>query len=224
MRTFFELFARSPFEPLARHGEKVNEVLKQLPTLMDAFLDEDWARTRELHESISRLEHVADEIKQEIRDHLPKSLFLPVDRGDLLRYLKEQDAIADTVEDLAVLVSMRETRAPDSMKPSVRDLVAKIIQAGQTWAEISSMLPSLQASSFTGPEVQKVLDLSRTLSHQEFEADQLQATVARAAVRHEEELGAVSFWFWMRISNTLGEVANHGENTADLLRLMLAKS
>lgn len=223
MRTFFELFAKSPFTPLAKHAEKVYEVCQQIQPLMDAMLEEDWERAKDVYERISLLEHQADQLKQEIRDHLPRSLFLPVDRGDLLRYLKTQDAIADAVEDVAVLVTMRQTRAPADMREKVRELVAQIVRAAETWYSIAMQLPDLQESSFTGPEVAKVLDLVQRLHQQEWEADKLSAALGRLTVRHEEELGAVSVNFWMRIAGKLGDVANHAENAADLLRLMLSR-
>ncbi|HZD03282.1 MAG TPA: TIGR00153 family protein [Longimicrobiales bacterium] len=223
MRTFIELFARSPFAPLTKHAEKVQEVVGEIRPLMDAMMDEDWQRAGEHYERISRLEHQADDIKQEIRDHLPRSLFLPVDRGDLLKFLKEQDAIADSVEDLAVLVTMRETRGPDVLKVRARELVDGVIKAAETWFSIASQLPDLQESSFTGPEVRRVLELIDTVHQQEWQTDRMQASLGRSTIRFEEELGAVSVMFWMRIAGKLGDVANHAENAADLLRMMLAK-
>lgn len=224
MRTFFELFARSPFEPLVRHAEMVRQVVDQVRPLMEAFVEGDWEVARETHERISRLEHKADEIKQEIRDHLPRSLFLPVDRGDLLSFLKEQDAIADAAEDVAVLSTMRETRVPDELGAKLMELVDQVLKTLETWHAMSSALPELQESSFTGPEVKKVMDMVQDLHTLEWEADQVQASVSRAIVKHEEELGAVSVLFLMRITSKLGELANHAENSADRLRLMLAKS
>lgn len=224
MRTFFELFARSPFEPLMRHAEKVREVVDRLPPLIEAFLTEDWERTRELHAEISRLEHKADQIKQEIRDHLPKSLFMAVDRGDILDFLKEQDAIADSAEDVAVLVSLRETPAHEAMREGVRDLVQHVMRTVDGWHGVVQELPGLQESSFTGPEVKKVLQMVQDTNTLEWEADKVQAELSRTMVRYEEELGAISFFFWMRIASKLGEVANHCENTAERLRLMLARA
>ncbi len=178
----------------------------------------------ECHERISHLEHQADDIKQEIRANLPRSLFLPVDRGDLLKFLKEQDSIADAVEDVAVLMSMRATPTPEGMQARVDALVDQILVAGQTWFEIVQLLPGLQESSFTGPEVKKVLDLIDRVHSEEWEADLRQAALGKATVRYEEELGAVGVLFWMRIGSKLGEVANRAENAGDLLRLMLARS
>jgi len=223
MRTFMELFAKSPFTPLTKHAEKVRDVVAEVRPLMEAMLGEDWRAAAEHYESISRLEHQADELKREIRDQLPRSLFLPVDRGDLLRFLKEQDAIADAVEDLAVLVTMRETRGPDALKGRARELVEGIVRTAETWFSIAAQLPDLQESSFTGPEVGKVLELIDRVHQQEWETDRLQATMGRTTIQYEEELGGVSVLFWMRIASKLGDVANHAESAADLLRLMLAR-
>lgn len=224
MRTFHQLFARSPFEPLARHGERVYEVLQLLRPITDAFLAEDWDRVRELHKKISRAEHEADEVKQEIRDNLPKSLFLPVDRGDLLRFLREQDGIADAVEDVAVLMNMRRTVLPGPVGEAVSGLVDQILATGDTWLELSQSLPGLQEASFTGPEVDRVLEMAQQLNDLEYGADKKQASLGRIAVENEEELGAIGFFFLMRIANALGRTANKAENTADLLRMMLAPS
>jgi len=57
----------------------------------------------------------------------------------------------------------------------------------------------------------------------EWEADKRQAEVSKRLFDHEAEIGPVSVMFWMNIFRVLGAVANHAENTADLLRVMLAK-
>jgi predicted phosphate transport protein (TIGR00153 family) len=132
MRTIFELFGKSPFEPLAKHGQMVDDVIQEITPLIEALLAQDWSEAKEVADRISRMEHRADELKAEIRDHLPRSIFLPVDRGDLLRLLKAQDAMADAVEDLAVLVTMRETPVPDTLKPHVRALMDQVLQAAKT--------------------------------------------------------------------------------------------
>ncbi|RMH12273.1 MAG: TIGR00153 family protein [Gemmatimonadetes bacterium] len=222
MRSFVELFARSPFEPLAGHGERVHAVLRKLPEVTEAFLTGDRAAVARLHEEISDLEHEADEAKEEIRDHLPKSIFLPVDRGDLLRFLREQDGIADGVEDVAVLMAMRDTRLPDAAAEALRALVDQVMTTGASWYELSRTLPHLQQASFTGPEVDRALELCGMLHRQEHEADVLQAAFGEACVAGEDAIGPIGFYFIMRIANALGRIANRAENTADLVRMMIS--
>ncbi|MCG6958149.1 MAG: TIGR00153 family protein [Gemmatimonadetes bacterium] len=223
MRTIFELFGKSPFEPLAKHGQIVEEVIQEVRPLVEAFLAQDWSETKEVSDRISRQEHRADQLKAEIRDHLPRSLFLPVDRGDLLRLLKAQDAMADAVEDVAVLITMRQTRVPEKLKPHVLALTDQILQAAKTWFTISKLLPQLQEAAFTGPEVKRVLDLIDTLGEQEWRSDQLGAQLGRESVLLEEELGAISLSFIMRVGQKLGDVPNHAETAGDMVRLMLAR-
>ncbi len=223
MRTIFQLFGKSPFGPLVEHTRRVHSTVELISPLFEAFLAEDWERSRELYEQISKLEHKADLTKNEIRDTLPRSIFLPVDRQDMLRYLKEQDAIADAAEDVAVIVTMRHTPCPDALKPEVMHLVEQVIKTSELLLDAGLELQRLFESSFGGPEVVKVLDMVSEVNDQEWEADKVQGSLSRALLEHEEELGAVSIILWMRIIEVLGQVANHAENTGDLLRMMLAR-
>jgi predicted phosphate transport protein (TIGR00153 family) len=223
MRTIFELFGKSPFEPLAKHGQMVDDVIQEVTPLIEALLAQNWSETKEVFDRISRMEHRADQLKAEIRDHLPRSIFLPVDRGDLLRLLKAQDAMADDVEDLAVLITMRETPVPEKLKAHVRELMDQVLRAAMTWFTISKLLPQLQEAAFTGPEVKKVLDLIDTLGEQEWRSDQLGAQLGRESVLLEDELGAISLMFVMRIGQKLGDIPNHAETAGDMVRLMLAR-
>jgi predicted phosphate transport protein (TIGR00153 family) len=223
MRSITGLFGRSPFRPLAQHTEKVHDTIQLVRPLMEAFMDRDWARAEDVYRQISKLEHKADVVKTDIRDHLPSSLFMPVDRGDILLFLKEQDSIADAAEDVAVLVTMRNTPTPEPMKAGVLELVDRVLLVGETWFETAHELPLLEEASFTGPEVENVLARIQKISDLEWEADKQQAEMSRELIRNEAEIGAVSVLFWMRILSELGTIANKAENTADLLRLMLAK-
>ena len=223
MRTIFQLFGKSPFGPLVEHTRRVHSTVELISPLFEAFLNEDWERSRKLYKQISKLEHKADLTKDEIRDTLPRSIFLPVDRGDMLRYLKEQDAIADAAEDVAVIVTMRHTPCPDALKPEVMHLVDQVIKTSELLLDAGLELQRLFESSFGGPEVAKVLDMVSEVNDQEWEADKVQGSLARALLEYEEELGAVSILLWMRIIEVLGQVANHAENTGDLLRMMLAR-
>ena len=223
MRSIAGLFGRSPFRPLAKHTERVHDTILLVRPLMEAFMEGNWSRSEELYEQISKLEHKADVVKMDIRDHLPSSLFMPIDRGDILTFLKEQDSIADAAEDVAVLVTMRQTPTPASMKKGVLELVDRVLLVGQTWFETAHELPLLEEASFTGPEVENVLARIQKISDLEWEADKQQAEMSRELIRSEEEVGAVSVMFWMNILRELGTIANKAENTADLLRLMLAK-
>lgn len=224
MRSIFGIIGKSPFGPLAKHTEMVHETASMIRPLMEAFTSGDWNLTDELYRKISKLEHKADVMKDGIRDNLPRSLFLPVDRGDLLLFLKEQDSIADSAEDLAVILTMRPTPTPPDMREQVLRFVDQIILTSETWFSAAMELTVLQEASFGGAEAEKVLEMVAQVGQAEWEADKLQADLSKVIFAHEEELGAVSVLLWMRIVDVMGDIANHAENTADLLRLMMARA
>ncbi len=223
MRTIVELFGKSPFKPLTEHTEMVHETALLIRPLFEAFLEGDWERTEEVYRRISKLEHKADVQKNEIRDHLPRSIFLPVDRADILQFLKEQDGVADAAEDLGVLLTLRRTPCPDDLKADVLDFVDAVLRTSELLLETVGVMTELVESSFGGPEVRKVLEGVDAVNDQEWEADKRQWAVSRSLLDREAELDPVSVFLWMHTLEVLGHVANHAENAADLLRLMLAR-
>lgn len=223
MHPIVSLFGKSPFGPLTQHAAQVREAVDLVRPLFASFCDGDREATREIYERISKLEHKADIIKNDIRDHLPKSLLMPVDRGDVLLFLKEQDRLADRAEDLGVLLTMRDTPTPAALRPGVDALVEAVLTAAAAWFRVAAELPKLEGSSFAGPEVARILEQIGRISNLEWEADKRQAEAGTLLFSLEQEVGAVSVVLWMRVFRVLGAVADAAENTADLLRLMLAK-
>lgn len=223
MRAIAELFGRSPFGPLVEHTHKVHECVAEVRPLIEAFLDQRYDEVREIHKRISKLEYKADNIKREIRNHLPRSLFLPVDRGDMLKYLKEQDAIADTAEDIAVLLTIRDTPVPPSMRGEVLEFTDKVIEVSERLVQAASEIEELQEASFGGKEAERVVELIEEVSQGEYEADKLQTEVSRKLYDLEDQVDPTSIYFIMKLFRLLGMIANHAENTGDNLRMMLTR-
>ena len=107
MRTIVKLFSRSPFLPLQTHMEKVGGCVQKVAALFYALGQGDYETIEKLSKVISQLEHEADLAKYDIQSHLPRSMFLPVDRGRLLEILSIQDSIADKCENIAVMLTFK---------------------------------------------------------------------------------------------------------------------
>src|SRR5262245_3999844 len=119
MLHILNLFGRSPFAPLQGHMQKVSDCVHELIPLFSALQDQNYKLVQKISERISELEHAADLTKNDISNHLlPGSLLFSIDRGNFLRMLTLQDSIADTAEDAAVLLTLREmTLLPKLQKP-----------------------------------------------------------------------------------------------------------
>jgi predicted phosphate transport protein (TIGR00153 family) len=223
VRSILQLFGKSPFGPLQSHMRKVHECAAQVSPLFEALLAGDQAKVEAIAADLSRLEHEADQIKNGIRANLPKSIFLPVDRGDLLDLLGVQDAIADIAEDLGILMRMRPLPVPASLKDLLRTLVGKATAVTDEAHRLMEELDELVEASFSGPEAERVMAIIDRLGVLEHECDLVQWQFARAIFAIEDQLSAGELWMWLKLGNKLGDLANAGENVGKRLSLMLHK-
>ena len=125
-RSIFGLFAPSPFGPMIELANKVKECADEVPVLFEAFFDGNYDQVIEISERISHLEHEADVVKTRVRDALPKSIFMPVDRRDLLDVLSSLDAVADCAEDVGILFTLRQMEAHDELVAPLKSLVRRV--------------------------------------------------------------------------------------------------
>jgi predicted phosphate transport protein (TIGR00153 family) len=221
MSIISKLFGKSPFEPLYQHMCKVKKCVDLIRPLMRAFIDENFEEVTDITKLIFKAEHEADLMKKEIRVNLPKGIFLPVARGDLLRFLKEQDNIADATEDLAAMLAMRRMKVPAGLKEELQTLVDEVLEAFDLTMKVSSEIKLLAETSFGGAEAHKVMEMIEMIKTKEWEADKAQMRAAQKMFSLEDELDPVSVMMWMNIFRELGNLANHAENTGDQLRIML---
>ena len=221
MSIISKLFGKSPFEPLHQHMLKVKACVGLVRPLMDAFLKGEQEKVKDVAKKIFKAEHDADMVKKEIRGNLPKGIFLPVARGDILRFLKEQDNIADSAEDLAALLILRKTTVPEELKEKLKNFVDKVLETYEAAMAVSSEIKLLAETSFGGEEAHKVMELIEQLKVKEWEADKAQMIAAKKMFSIEKKLDPVSVMMWMHIFKELGTLANHAENAGDQMRLML---
>jgi predicted phosphate transport protein (TIGR00153 family) len=176
------LFGTSPVRPLQKHMAKVVECVSQLEPLFDAVLADDRAAVNEVQERIVALEHDADDLKHDLRLHLPRSLFLPVERRDLLEVLTMQDNIANRAKDIAGLIRGRRMSLPADVGPRFKDFVKRCIDACLQAQKTVNELDELVETGFRGAEVELVQNLINELDRIETDTDTIQVEV-RAKVR-----------------------------------------
>lgn len=221
MLTILSLFGRSPFAPLQSHVDSVAHCVHRLLDLFDAVEKKDYATVEKIAEEISRLEHDADLIKNDIRNHLPKSLFLPIDRSNLLEILSIQDSIADKAEDVAVLLTLK----PLELLPIFKDVFKLFLQKNiETFDEaklIIKELHELVESSFGGIEAEKVRAMVDEVSYREHEVDLVQRQLLKSLFQAEDQLTYVTFHQWQRIFESIASISNLSENLAYRIRMTL---
>ena len=221
--TFSKLFGQSPFTALQEHMRVVVECAREVPPLIEALAAGDQEQVIQLKDRIFEREAEADRIKHELRAHLPKSLFMPVDRRDLLEVLLLQDTIANVAQDIAGLLIERKMSIPDFLRDPLIVLTARCVDTVEHAAKVIEELDELLAIGFRGREVDRVDEMLKELNAIEDETDELGIALARALFDHEDELKPVSVMMWYQIIEWIGDLADYAEKVGDHLRLLIAK-
>jgi len=218
-----QLFGQSPFKPLQEHIRVVIDCANEVPNIFEAALDHDLPKVELIRGRINTLESEADDIKNELRAHLPKSLFLPVDRRDLLEILDLQDSIADTAQDIAGMMFVRHMTLPDEMREPLLELTTRCVDACNHLGKIMAEMDELVGTGFRGAEADKVMYMIDELNKIETDTDILAIRLMRLLFEHEEEIGPVLTLMWDRVIHWVGDLANFAERAGNRHRLLLAR-
>ncbi len=218
----------SPFTKLQDHLEKVMECVRLIEPTIEAALEGNEKKVSELAHEIFRLEHEADEIKNGIRDSMPRELLMPVSRIDFLAFLREQDSLADKAEDMAMMLSIRQLRLPDSCERGpcaheLRHLAQHAVEAAEKVAAMTRRLDEVKAAGFKGPLIEEMREQANAVSMLEYKSDKHQFRLVRSLLTQEgHEWPFADSYAAMQVVQALGKLANHAEGMSDYLRQMLA--
>lgn len=221
MLNIARLFGKSPFAPLQSHMKKVALCMERLSDVFNAFSKMDMEKMEKLVADLSRMEHEADLSKNDIRNHLPKSLFLPIDRAHFLEILSIQDSIADKAEDIGILLTLRPLESFNNFHADLMALFRKnervFIDAKQIIEEIDELLES----SFGGIEAEKVKAMVEQTAYKEEEADKMQQTFMKQLFTDGDKLSVPVFYLWMRLIEEVGALSHLSERLANRIRMIL---
>jgi predicted phosphate transport protein (TIGR00153 family) len=216
------IFGKSPVMPLEKHIEVAFGCAKKLRPFFTAAVKGNWERASSYRDEIEELEHQADDLKKQIRLHLPKSLFMPVPREDLLELLLVQDMIANRTKDVSGLVLGRKLRVPKSISKQFLEFVDRNIDAAKQARKSVRELDELFTAGFKGAEVNLVQGLIEELDQIETDTDEKQAALRGALFEIEDTLKPVDAVFMYQVIELTGEIADMAERVGRRLELLLS--
>ncbi|MDX2503113.1 MAG: TIGR00153 family protein [Gammaproteobacteria bacterium] len=217
------VFSKSPFKVLQSHMGIVRECVLEVPTLFEALISNDQKSLTAQQEKIFAKEEEADNLVDDLRMHLPRSLFMAVDRRDLLDLLDSQDNIADTAQDIAGLMMERDMSVPEEMVEPLQALVQRCVDACLHAATIVERIDELIETGFRGREATSVEDLVEELSNIEDDTDHMGQKLAQVLFANEDNMKPVSVMFWYQMIQWVGDLADHAEAVGKQMRLLIAK-
>jgi hypothetical protein len=217
-----KLLGSSPFKPLQAQMRLVDECVSEVPALFDAVLAKDEAALKEQAGKIAAKEQEANELEHDLRAHMPKSLFMPVDRTDLLGMLEMQDTIANTSKHIAGLLTERHMEVPEEMADPLKAFVAACVQTCNHTRTIVEELDELIEAGFSGREADSVQKMVTKLNELEADTDTKGYALKQQLFALEDTLSPVSVMMWYQILQWVGELADEAENVGERISLMVA--
>ncbi|NGX37744.1 MAG: hypothetical protein K1000chlam2_00906 [Chlamydiae bacterium] len=221
MMTIARLFGKSPFAPLQSHMNKVGSCMEKLTKILESLAHQDLDKMERLVEDLSQLEHEADLTKNDIRNHLPKSIFMPIDRGHFLEILSVQDSIADRTEDVGITLTMRPLESFEMLQESLMEFFKKCSEVFWDAKRIIEEIDELLESSFGGIEAEKVKTMVEETAFKEHQAQKLKRQLLKKLFTEGEKFSPPGFYHWLRLVEDIGMLAQCSEKLANRIRMVL---
>ncbi|MBD1576870.1 MULTISPECIES: TIGR00153 family protein [Vibrio] len=224
VNTIMGLFAKSPIKPLQEHVVSVNECCSHLIPFFEACAQGDWEEAKKRRETISRLEREADTLKREIRLKLPRGLFMPVDRTDMLELLTQQDKLANLAKDIAGRVIGRQLQIPSKLNEEFIAYVARCLDAAGQAQKVIHELDELLETGFKGREVTLVAEMINQLDEIEDDTDMMQIALRQQLMAIESKYNPIDVMFLYKILEWVGGIADQAQRVGARLEVMLSRS
>ena len=220
---FGNLFGTSPFKPIQQHMAKAHDCAESLIPFLEAAMAEDWQQAASCQQQISQLENEADEMKRSVRVNLPKNLFLPVPRSDLLEMLTRQDRIANCAKDIAGLMLGRQMQLPEVIRDDMLEFAKQSVATSAQAVKAINELDELLETGFSGRELKVVEALIEELDRLETNSDKLQVEIRANLFAVEKELPPVDVMFMYQIIDRVGDLADRAQQVGSRLQVLIAR-
>ena len=195
---------------------------KKLRPFFEAVIAQDYERMAEVRSQIEALENEADNLKKNTRLNMPKSLFMPVPREDLLELLLVQDKIANRTKDVSGIIMGRKMVIPDQIAKKFIDFVNSNVDAAKQARKSVRELDELFTAGFKGAEVDLISELIEELDAIETHTDEQQTKIRSALYDIEKTLDPIDAIFLCEVIQLTGEIADMAERVGRRLELLLS--
>ena len=217
------IFGSSPVDPIEKHMNLAYRCARELLPFVAAASANDWDQALEVRSRIEALEQEADDLKKKIRLQMPKSLFMPVPREDLLELLLVQDKIANRSRDVSGLILGRKMQIPPQINDELIEFVRRNVDAAKQARKSVRELDELFTAGFRGAEVELVAGLIEDLDRIETETDDQQSQLRADLFAIEKTLDPIDAMFLYKVIELTGEIADMAERVGRRLELLLSQ-
>lgn len=208
------------FDLLKKHAHLVLECVERLSLAFEAYNKRDTKRLEEISKHIFEIEKEADELKRNIRGHLPKGILLPVERFELFMYLKEQDTVADVAEEILNWLSFKYLEIPESLWKDIETLLTQSIEPLNYINNLITYSADflLNKNEKSRDEAKEIV---RRIRYAQYLTEKFGTEIKKNIFSTLND--PLTLFYTLKLVDLILNIPHHTENTADLMRAMIAK-
>lgn len=178
-----------------------------------AYLKEDREAFADKLKHISRVEHLGDELRRTIEQHLYQKTLIPESRGDVLELLENLDALLDRFKGVLWQFDIQVPEIPDELDEDFGDLCTYVVE---------SVEAIVRAARAFFKDIEQVSNDLHKVSAWESEADYVNTRLQRKIYRLEEI--PLSHKNQLRdFAKRIDRIADAAEDVADRLSIYVIK-
>ena len=221
--SIFGMFAKSPFSALQEHMDLGKQAAISLQNFLGSASVSDWGKASQYRQEIIDLEHAADDIKNQIRTHLPKSLFMSVSREDLLDLVYTMDGIPNTAKDISGIMIGRQMEIPNQIAEQFSSFTKAAIKAAKQASAAIEKVDEVRRGGFSSNDTDLLQGLVAELEQLEHENDDLEAALRNDFFEIEKDFPAVDVMFLYDIFRRIGSLADIAQTAGHILIRLVSK-
>ncbi len=203
-------------EMVEEHLELTQDAVSDLYRMVEASASGLEKDSKELFESVSRLEMRADALRREMVEELTKSEMFPEEREDLMELVRAVDWVADWSKEAGrILIIIPFDKAPEEMREAAQNMCRANVDCVTVLGRCIKALPE---------KPMEAISLANEVEVLEEELDELYA-IARTHLASLEFPGFTTGALILlnMFLDALETVADWCENTADIVRAVAVR-
>lgn len=199
-------------------------MLRFINSILSTYLLKQWDEAEKVRLDISQGEREADGLKREIRLKLPRGLFLPIDRTDLLELVTQLDKLANFAKDISGRMIGRQFGIPEEMQESFLKYVERSLDSIHQAHRVIEEMDQLLETGFKGRELKLVNTMIQELDSIEDDTDQMQIQLRKMLLGIESRYNPIDVMFLYKVIEWVGVLADQAQRVGSRIELMLARS
>ncbi len=218
---FGMLSPKAPLDGLVVHYKPIALAMDQLEEALQCYLEGEGLCQSFINivTKVDKLEDEADKIKRSIRNHLPRGLFMPVDKTLFFQYTRSQDNILDACQEALNWLGMRPVTVDEEQRKGLYLLQSEAI------ATVGQLEPALNAAIglIHGVSLDRQATKERMRDVRRQHKKVWQEKCRLTSKIYSSDMDFKDIHQLLHFVQRLFDMSHNAETCADLLRAMIAR-